>query len=135
MGIDGQREVLKDKIVKISHAGKYTGDQNEFENDGVESTIPNRLKDMRRGLASKYPDVLPGEKWTPKREKTGMGSGFTPNKKADPFMVGGNDPANYPDTVQSQVESLATNAFVRKHDLGDVSLVNSLVNVHTTYYI
>ena len=82
-----------------SHGGKPPGQEDEFEADGIESTIPNRLKDMRKGLKSKYPDVAPGEKWTPRREKVAMVASYTPKKGGN--KIEENDPEKYNDTVQS----------------------------------
>ena len=110
--LDGQKGFLKDKIIKNSRGEKDAGFSDEFENDGIENTIPKRLKDMRKSLKGKNEDVMPGEKWTPNRNKINM-VGYTPDKKnVNPFMMDDNDPAKYNDTVQSQVENVATNMFV-----------------------
>lgn len=123
--IEGAKQKLLGKVIRNSHKRKDPPTQ-AFVSDETEeeSGLKQRLSQLKQSAGKQ---VDPATKWTPSRPRVPLSSYSEAKPKSYGLFETKDLAAQYPDTVQTQVEELASSTYSLKNGISDPGIAKGLV--------
>lgn len=126
--IEGAKQKLLGKVVKYSHKGRDPpAHEYDPETEDSANQIKQRLSQLREATLGKQVSVDPATKWTPSRPRVPLSSYSEGKPKGYGLFETKDLAAQYPDTVQTQVEELASSTFSQRKGISDPDIAKGLV--------